>query len=259
MDVRTAAHVAGAAHEGARAVAAAACLHADTRAAPAVAGIMHADTCSAAYRGPYAVGPTAAAGGSVDELVASTWLLPAGACHIPDALRHRQILGFSSAPGAIAGTGPLPRAAPARLPGPDQAHRTGRVGARAGAGRSRALSVRSDEHQRAAGAGQRGAAQTGPRRAVKPQGGLGPSAACGRVSSALREQAAGMQGRDAAGAAARVSRGAKRVPLKDPRHGLGKTGDMCPGHAPSREIDQRAGARKRAGLKEGAASRGWAR
>lgn len=200
----------------------------------------------------------AAAGSSVDELAASTWLLPAGACQIPDALRYGRAPDPDPAHGAAAGAGLLPRGAPARLPGPDQAHCAERARAGAGAGRSGDVSMRNG-HQRAAGAEQRGEPQTGPRRAIRPQGGLTPPAACGGVSKALgQQQAASMQGRGAAGAAARVQRGPGRVPEKGPRQGLGRTGDMCPGHAPCREIDQRAGARRRAGLKQGAASRGWA-
>ena len=286
MDAPPAAPVAGGAHTGARAAAAAVGAHADRRLAAVMAGSLpmgghapvpvtrslHASAptpgatassmpadrfpAAAMYRGSDIRAPAAAASG-LDELAASTWLLPAGVCQIPDALRHGHALDLGSAPGGAAGAGFGSRGAHAQPPAPDQALRAERARAGAAAGRSGAPGVRSDRQQRAAGAEQSAAAQGGQRRAINPQEGFGPSAACGRVRRVRREQAANGRGCGAAGAAARVQRG---VTVKAPRQGLGYTGDMCPGHAPSREMDQRAGARKRSGLQQGAAaSRGWAR
>ena len=71
--------------------------------------------CRLQDRGSGRVPDAAAAGSSVDELAASTWLLPAGACQIPDALRYGRAPDPDPAHGAAAGAGLLPQGAPARL------------------------------------------------------------------------------------------------------------------------------------------------
>jgi len=179
--------------------------------------------------------PAAAAYRPADDLAASSWLLPAGACQIPDALppAHPGPPGAPGLAGATAGSpprraGPPPWSprSPAAWPGAAQGR--GRGAARRGAADDGGA-LRADPERAAAPVGRRGvASRAGADRGVRGDAAQGRGGAAAGVRAPRAWPGAAPRGGRAPSRG--VMEGLSRI-----AGGLGKTGDASPGHAPTLE------------------------